>query len=929
MSSELERDRRSVNADGLVALLWRWYHVPVLGILMAFMFWTRTQAYEAYLAHGEPIFAAVDSWYHWRTVLFSVENFPSRIQFEVFTGYPFGNYVGQFGTLFDLLIAGVALLVGGGSPTEETVFQVALLSVPAMAALCAIPVYLIGRRLGGRIGGLSGVLLLALFPQTFFFRTTVGQLQHHVAEVLFMTCALLAMMVAVTTAEREKPVYEQLVDRDLSGLRTPTLAAVAAGVALALYIWVWPSGVVLVGIFGAYFLVQLVADYLRRESPDHVAFVGAVALSVTGALTALTVETTSVSATNFSYMQPVLAFAVAGGCVVMAGLARLFDDRGIDRRYYPAAIGAAAVAGLGLLALVLPSLFDTLVSNLFGRVLPIGHSETQVTIAEAQPPSDPGEHFFAEFGLAFFVALGGLFALLARPLAGYRPKAEHLLVGIWSLFVLSMALTQLRFSYYLAATVAVLCAYVVGLVVNWADLSTPATLRDLEGYQVLVIVTVVLVLLAPLSPMIAGASVVDRGAAAGPAVQSGDALKWEGSTTWLQGNTPEPGTWAGADEELDYYGDYEIPEDEDFAYPEGTYGVMSWWDYGHLITTQGERIPHSNPFQQNARSASAFLLADSEERAELILEAIPTGEDVHDVEDAELSRLADERTDQQRTEEMRYVMIDDEMVSGKFSAITRWSGPDYEQYLEPTDVEFDGESVPVQALGEPYDETMLSGLYYDDASGMEHYRLVHESPERTQFVSVAALTGEGHWETLAVNTELTPQLQFELRALLEDPTLDIEDVRFFDDREASAVKTYERVEGAELVGTADASEGETVLAAVELEAESSERTFTYVQEATVDAGGEFTMTVPYATDNALGPDDGYTDTDVVATGEYTLLVGDPADPVEVGETAVPEGAIYDGERIEVDLDELEAGEEVDAGEEGSEAGGESDDEGGD
>ena len=929
MSSEVERDRRSVNADALVALLWRWYHVPILGVVMAFMFWTRTQAYEEYLAHGDPMFAAVDSWYHWRTVLFSVENFPSRMQYEVFTGYPFGNYVGQFGTLFDLLIAAVALVVGAGSPTEETVFQVALLSVPAMAALCAIPVYLIGKRLGGRIGGLSGVVLLALFPQTFFFRTTVGQLQHHVAEVLFMTLALFAMMVAVTTAEREKPVYEQLLDRDVRGLKRPLLAAAAAGLALALYIWVWPSGVVLVGIFGAYFLVQLVVDYLRGESPDHVAFVGAVALSVTGMLTALTVETTTVSATNFSYMQPVLAFAVAGGCVVMAGLARLFDDRGIDRRYYPAAIGAAVLAGLGLLALVLPSLFDTLLSNLFGRVLPIGHSETQVTIAEAAPPPDPAEHFFAEFGLAFFVAMGGLFALLARPLAGYRLKAEHLLVGVWSLFVLSMALAQLRFSYYLAATVAVLCAYVVGLVVQWAELSTPATLRDLEGYQVLVIVTVVLVLLVPLSPMIAGASVVDRGAAAGPAAQSGDAMKWEGSTTWLQGNTPEPGTWAGADEELDYYGEYEIPEDEDFDYPEGTYGVLSWWDYGHLITTQGERIPHSNPFQQNARSSSAFLLADSEERAELILEAIPAGEDVHDVEDEELERLADERTDQQRTEEMRYVMIDDEMASGKFSAITQWSGPEYEHYLEPTELELDdGEEATVQGFGEPYDETMLASLYYDDAAGMEHYRLVHESPERTQFVSVAAQTGEGHWETLAVNTEFTPQLQFELRAMLEDPSLDIEDIRVFDERESSAVKTYERVEGAELAGSVDAEEGETVTAAVELEAESSERTFTYVQETTVDADGEFAMTVPYATENALGPDEGYTDTDVVATGEYELFVGAPDDPDLVGESEVPEEAIYEGEHVDIDLEEPDD-DGTDAEDGDDDGAGTTDDEGGD
>ena len=31
-------------------------------------------------------------------------------------------------------------------------------------------------------------------------------------------------------------------------------------------------------------------------------------------------------------------------------------------------------------------------------------------------------------------------------------------------------------------------------------------------------------------------------------------------------------------------------------------------DYGHWITTLGERIPTANPFQQNARQAANFLL---------------------------------------------------------------------------------------------------------------------------------------------------------------------------------------------------------------------------------------------------------------------------------------------------------------------------------
>ena len=79
-------------------------------------------------------------------------------------------------------------------------------------------------------------------------------------------------------------------------------------------------------------------------------------------------------------------------------------------------------------------------------------------------------------------------------------------------------------------------------------------------------------------------------------------------------NTPEPVTYANPDgDPLDYYGQYD--RTGDFEYPEGAYGVLSWWDYGHWITGEGERIANANPFQQNVREAADFLLAQDEEEA--------------------------------------------------------------------------------------------------------------------------------------------------------------------------------------------------------------------------------------------------------------------------------------------------------------------------
>ncbi|QFU81288.1 oligosaccharyl transferase, archaeosortase A system-associated [Natronorubrum aibiense] len=914
-----------------------WYHIPIIGVVMLFMFWVRTQAYGRFVTEdGTPALGGIDSWYHWRTIEWTAENYPNTMPYEIWTGFPTGNYVGQFGTLFDQLIVTVAMIVGLGDPSTSTLYSVALLTVPAMAALVAIPVFYMGRRLGGTVGGLVSVVVLALAPGSFLYRTTVGQLQHHVAEVLFMAIAVLSMMVALRVAEREQPIYELVVDKDWETLRQPAIYSVLAGLALTLYIWVWPSGVVLIGIFGVFFAVQLCLDYVRGVSPDHVAFVGATSLGVTTLTTLLLLEEPGTSVTSFGYLQPGTALLVAVGSLFMAWLAREWNDRGIDRRYYPAAIAGLIVAALGLMWLVLPEFYNTLVGNLTGRLLPLNPDAGTLTISEAQPPEDFASHVFDEFGAAFYTMLAGIALLVARPLFGREYRAEYTLILVWSAFLISMAATQLRFAYYLVLAVAVVNAVFVADVVRIFDLDIRGgidSLRQIETYQIIVLVLVVLLLFAPLLPPIAADTDTawNRSENVGP---HNEAMVWEESNHWLAENTPEPGDWGGADNasELEYYGTYEYPEGADYDYPEGAYGVMSWWDYGHLITTQGERIPHSNPFQQNARSSSAFLTAESEQRGELVLDAIaagesPRGTDVHTNED--LKAMAEGASH----EEMRYVMIDHAMAGGKFPAITQWTGPDYTHYMTPDDYQ-PGQPIAADELAEtfgevPYYDTMLSQLYFDDAAGMEHYRVVHENEEAGPaiFASYAqvytadafpqqtaqqleswgyedgdvlyvnegepAPPGEGQL-AVQINQRVNQQQLFQLE---QGPTTEL-----FDARSAATVKTFERVEGATLTGTV-ADEGDllesndTVTATVELET-NADRTFNYTQEADLAEDGSFELTVPYATNDELGVEDGYTNSSVEAVGDYTLTVGEPGEQGYEAQTAVPESDVIEGEAID-------------------------------
>ena len=921
MSTDTERvDAESEREFSVVDAAARWYHVPVIGFLMAFMLAARLRPYERVtMSDGEPRLAAVDSWYHWRTVEWTAENYPYTMPYEIYTSFPDGRYVGQFGTLFDQIIVTAAMIIGLGSPSTELLYTVAIVAVPVMAALVAIPVYLMGKRLGGRSGGLVAVVLLALAPGEFLIRSTAGQLQHHVAEVLFMATAVLAMMMALRVAEREKPVWELVVDRDLEGLKQPALWSALAGVALTLYIWVWPPGVVLIGIFGVFFAIHLCLDYVRGVSPDHVAFVGAISLGLTALFTLILVEEPGTSVTSFGYLQPATAFLVAAGCLFMAWFARQWNDFDVERVYYPGAIGGLLVLTFVAMALALPDFFSTLVGNVQGRVIPFGERGSGLTIAEAQPPDNFADHMFNQVGAAFYTMLVGIALLLARPFLNREFRAEHTLMIVWALFLTSMAATQIRFAYYIVLPVAVLNAVVVGELVGLFDVDLAQgidAVRQIETYQIIVIVVVVMLLFMPLLPPIAADdNAWERGAGGGP---SGDAMVWADSTDWMQEGTPEPGNWAGAghQDDLEYFGVYEYPADGSYDYPDGAYGVMSWWDYGHLITTQSERMPHSNPFQSNARSSSWYLTAQGEAHGEAILDGIAAGIDVEDrsLEDLE----ADLEETEPGHEEMRYVMIDDQMAGGKFSAITDWTGPDYQTYLEEDEFEFGGGEERLPTGNDQYRNTMLASLYLDDAEGMEHYRLVHENDEYSVVGGMAppGLGAQPHYslrlgQQLGIPHDGYDENVAQLDGMLTEANANEQvsqqlGLPIWDGEIVSAVKTFERVEGATIEGTVEGevADGETVYAQVELETEPG-RTFVYTQQAEVE-DGSFEMTVPYATTEDVGAEDGYTDTEVEALDDYAVFVGSADDgEIErefIGTTEVSETAVIEGETTAVTLE---------------------------
>lgn len=903
------------------------YHIPVLLALLAFMLWIRVRNWRNYLVGGEVYFNGNDAWYHLRQVSYTVRHWPQTMPFDPWTSFPTGTSVGQFGTLYDQLVATAALLIGLGSPSNQTVALTLLFAPAVLGTLVAIPTYFLGKRFGGRFGGLVGVAILALSPSTFLGRSIAGFSDHHAAETFFQVLAVAVIIVALSVAEREKPVYEQFTERDFENLRRPVGWAALAGVVITLYVWAWPPGLLLVGIFGVFLLIVLPVEYLRGESPEHVAIVSAIALAVAGFAFLVSFNTLDVSVTNFSLLHPGLTFAGVVGCVFIAWLARAVERRDLPALAYPGIILGLFAAGALAVALVLPDFFAFFVGQL-ERVVGFGSTATSLTVAEAQPPNEPVGFLLGSYGLAFVTALGGAaLMMLGLALGRNTERAASLFVLVWAAFMTAATLTQARFNYYLIVPVAILNAFFVGQVLRYiGSTDVRSSLRNLEAYQVLTVLAVVVLITAPLAAGGSGGALTAAGGYAdGSSTPGSSVTGWDGSLEWMANNTPHEGTYGDANAEMAYYGSYD--RTDDFDYPNGAYGVLSWWDYGHWITVLGQRIPTANPFQQNAHQAANFLLATNQSHAN------------------EIARMPD-------GEGARYVMIDWKMADpaggGLFSAPFSWynDGPlsIYQDVTPVAQQSSQGTQTILLAYEQRHFETMRTRLYnyhgsavepghvvldYATAQGgpggstqalfvqpsnespvrrfenmsaaqtfveedgtaqlggvgsypqervpaLEHYRLVHASEEN----AIGGPQGTGPLYQSALRQLQTTGLN--ASELYATPT--------------NWVKTFERVPGAKVVGTGPPNT--TVEATVEMRMPTTNNTtFEYTQQARTNAQGRFTMTLPYSTTGyeQWGTERGATNVSVRATGPYTFQT-----PVEgTGENAtrynatapVPEGQV--------------------------------------
>ena len=937
MSQRTEREEGwASDREALLGRVRELYHIPVLALLLVFMLWNRVRTWENFTADGEVLYRGNDAWYHFRQTSYTVSNWPFTMPFDPWTHFPYGTASGQFGTLFDQLMATGALVVGLFMPQDQATALTVLFAPAVVGTLVAVPAYFIGKRFAGRMGGIVTVLILALTPGAFLYRGVVGFSDHHIAEALFQVTAMLAVMAAVAVAERDRPVFEQFTAREYRSLRRPVGYAVLAGVALGLYVWVWPPAIFFVSVLGLFFLAHLLITFVRGHSPEHVAISGVVTFLVAALLSALRISTLEFTATDFSLLQPALFALLAVGLAAMAALARAVETREDAVYAYPGIVLGAIVVGLGLVALALPGLFDFLVGQTL-RIYGLDATAAARTVREAQPIplGEASSYFFRVYGLTFFVAAVGALILLGEYLLSDRPRGESLLLVVWGVLMLLATLTQNRFEYYLAVPVAVLTAYVVGYVAALAEVGSVRSATDLDAWQVMTVAAVVLVVVAPFvavtGPAAGGSVSLDSVQAADTNGPGSDIRGWEGSLEWLSENTPEEGRYADpGGESMEYYGTYD--RTEDFDYPRGAYGVMSWWDYGHFITVQGQRIPDANPFQQGASRAANYLLAANESDAnELVAEG---------------------------NETTRYVMIDWKLAeprSNKYSAPTAFDdrGVSYGDLITTgIYVQQPGRAQLARYVrSQRHYESMRVRLYRFHGSARDpvlsngqvlvvdwERRALTHGGQQTRPLPAAPENGS-MFKTFSTTAEAEEFVREDGSAQIGGvpgvPSERVEALERYRLVHASEtqrqgvgpwVKTFERVPGATVEGTGPANA--TVTAEVRMRMPGSNETFTYVQRAETDADGQFTMTLPYSTTgyDQWGTDEGYTNTSVRATGPYEFRTAaqsqDGTTTVYNASADVSEGQVLgeDDSAVQVELTESAVIESRQAGNESADAG---------
>jgi len=672
--------------------------IALLAMLTAFVLWLRLlPLFHAGNVDIMFLAGSDDPLYNLRQIEQMTRNFPGYGWFEAMTLYPTGQLV-HWGPLFTIISTSFVMIAGAS--TRPEIIKYALMVPPIMAAAMVPLVFLLVRKISDWKCAIFASGFVAIVGGQYFFRSLYGYLDHHMAEVLFGTLFIFAYVYCMWWA-KEHPI-------DLSKRETlvkPVIFALLAGVAYIIGLFTMGTMILFALIIGVFTIIQFIWDFYRKQSSDYLLLTNVVTFGfVTVAFFIVGVRNPGLELSNYSIAHPISYLIFIAGTIFLYLLARYL--KGKKAYLYPIGIIGLGIIGVAIMAAVAPVIYNYFIAGINAF---FGQNSLALTVQEARSWT------FAEawdtFNYSLILMAGGILVILYRLWRKERP--DLLVVLVWSGFMMISAWQHIRYEYFLAVNIAVLSGICVGFIfdLGWKDICRivkPATkkepdtispprqvphkgkrqpekIKSPERYHsshYLSIGAIVLVVL--LSFLFVSSSVGGEFA-----VASSGALRmnsdWKESLDWMANHTPETG--------VDYY---KIYDQATFKYPAQAYGVMSWWDYGHMITYIAKRIPNANPFQSGVAGpdgAAAYFMSQSETGANNIL----------------------------KNDGTRYVITDIEMDTGKFWAMATWynmsaaAGPYQRPYLTPNPDNLNQYGA-VTLYDVPYYETMVSKLHNFDGS---------------------------------------------------------------------------------------------------------------------------------------------------------------------------------------------------------------------
>ncbi len=530
--------------------------------------------YYAVFGHDTIRFVENDAWYHMRLVDATVRHFPARLWFDPYAVHPTGEPI-DAGPFFDWIVAGTALALGMGSPSPNLVDSVGAYVPPVLGALLCLPVYILGREFFSRRAGLWAALIVAVVPAQTLIRSELGYTDHHCAETLLSTTALMWIVLAL--------------DRSRAW-RSRLLFSAAAGVTLGCYLLTWSGGSLFVLVIASAGVANLVLQRLRGSSTTDDLLLFSPAFIVA---TAIVMPWTG-ARPYFRYHVAMLTLGVVSLLAVHAwGIVSARFSR--DRLAYGVGLVAAVLIGLVLAFLVRGNVSG--LGEQVRRLLPWGRV---AYVREALPLLQSELRYpiplWNEFGPSLLLAIAGGLLCLAGP--RLEPR-RGLLLLIWTCVLLAATFAQVRFTYYLGVNVALLAGH-----------AADALLRAVEYRRRQLRVVTAVVALGVIASPLAARLKAERHK---PSSFSDD---WYDALQWLNTRTPEP----FGDPDAYYRTDYSLNENNRTS--TSTYGVLAWWDYGYFIVRVGRRVPVTNPRQTRVAQVARFLLAQDAAKAESLADGL-------------------------------------------------------------------------------------------------------------------------------------------------------------------------------------------------------------------------------------------------------------------------------------------------------------------